>query len=693
MKIKLYTHITLIFGFGIITACGKAPLASSTDLAPTLSASTDTPIQSIITPTPDSLDQEPFNLVNQIGGISKALVVEGAYAYLGVGPRLMVIDLADISGPQISGQSEILSGVVQRIVVRESYTFVLTEDGLAIIDVSNPRLPQVVSTLPLPAANDMFLQESYAYITRGEPCVINSPEHECDGGLWVVDVSDPAQPILVSFVNTSGEARGVFVEGNFAYIADGDGAHAAGGLRVVDISNPQSPVLKGSFTTNNASFVVVDGSHAYVAGDGFWILDVSEPTNPIEMSAMDTSENFTDLAVAGNYAYLVKDASEHGVCSKSLWIVDIQDPAAPIPITSIPTENVIGEAINGKGIQVANNLAYLVVDSGFEILDVTDDNRPAVGHLATVGAVHRMAFFDDYLYLIAGGACGGVLKSIDILDLNNPEFATECVECGGAHRIEIKDGQAYFATSGDGLKIFRIGGTDQPALLGQLILGEEGARGIYDFTFVGEDYIALSMELFMLRIVDVENPAEPTEVAALTLNGLGSAQAAATGNYLYVPLVSCKESECASALQIIDIADPSNPFLVNIIELIGINQSAAVSGKHLFLSISSCNSESSSSPCLEELLVFGLDDPARPNEVGSLNVPDRITRILAQASYIYLLGESSLTIVDIADPASPREVGLYLFSEQTLDLVVAGDNVFIANKDNGLWILQTNLLP
>jgi len=55
----------------------------------------------------------------------------------------------------------------------------------------------------------------------------------------VIDVSNPASPQGVGGYDT-GEAYGVAVSGNYAYVAD-DGA----GLQVIDVSNPASPQRVG----------------------------------------------------------------------------------------------------------------------------------------------------------------------------------------------------------------------------------------------------------------------------------------------------------------------------------------------------------------------------------------------------------------------------------------------------------------
>ncbi|MTJ18715.1 DUF4347 domain-containing protein, partial [Dolichospermum sp. UHCC 0299] len=85
-------------------------------------------------------------------------------------------------------------------------------------------------------------------------------------------------PTLVGNYDTSGEARGVQVVGNYAYVADRDS-----GLQIIDISNPTTPTLKGNYNTSGAAEdVQVVGNYAYVADyeSGLQIIDISNPTTP-----------------------------------------------------------------------------------------------------------------------------------------------------------------------------------------------------------------------------------------------------------------------------------------------------------------------------------------------------------------------------------------------------------------------------
>lgn len=53
--------------------------------------------------TPEKEKTSKFSLAGQIGGVSYAVDAQGNYAYLGVGPRLYVLDISNASAPKLTG--------------------------------------------------------------------------------------------------------------------------------------------------------------------------------------------------------------------------------------------------------------------------------------------------------------------------------------------------------------------------------------------------------------------------------------------------------------------------------------------------------------------------------------------------------------------------------------------------------------
>ena len=102
--------------------------------------------------------------------------------------------------------------------VRESegYDYTSYSGGsLSVIDISNPLDPRGAGSFDI-AGTDIHVSGRYAYVTcYGESLY--------DGGLCVLDISNLENICEVGFYDTPGDALGVYVVGNYAYVADGMG--------------------------------------------------------------------------------------------------------------------------------------------------------------------------------------------------------------------------------------------------------------------------------------------------------------------------------------------------------------------------------------------------------------------------------------------------------------------------------------
>ena len=66
--------------------------------------------------TPGTGMNQKLSLRGQIGGSSYAMDVQGNIAYLGVGPRVYVLDTSDPSTPKFMGQSGVMPGTVRSVI-------------------------------------------------------------------------------------------------------------------------------------------------------------------------------------------------------------------------------------------------------------------------------------------------------------------------------------------------------------------------------------------------------------------------------------------------------------------------------------------------------------------------------------------------------------------------------------------------
>jgi hypothetical protein len=112
-------------------------------------------------------------------------------------------------------------GKAHDVLLVDERAFVATDEGLVIIDVSNPASPRQLGQVAVPESNlGVQILGRYVFLA-------NRPR-----GLVVVDVSDPAAASVVASVPVS-KCWAVAVKDHFAYALG-----LGGSLHVVDISNP-----------------------------------------------------------------------------------------------------------------------------------------------------------------------------------------------------------------------------------------------------------------------------------------------------------------------------------------------------------------------------------------------------------------------------------------------------------------------
>jgi hypothetical protein len=205
----------------------------------------------------------------------------------------------------------------------------------------------------------------------------------------------------VGSFKTPGYALDVWVEGKFAYLVVG-----FFGLLVLDISDPTEPVQVGSYSTRDyARAITISGGYAYRAdrGGGLVILDISDPRRPQEVAAFDTPGSAQEVALNGDYAYV---ADSQG----GLQIVDVSNPRSPRGAGAWPTRGY------AEGVYVSGRYAYLATgDAGLEIVDISEPTKPiGVSALDLPGEAHSVWVEGDYAYVASG------YRGLQVVDVSEP---------------------------------------------------------------------------------------------------------------------------------------------------------------------------------------------------------------------------------------------------------------------------------
>src|SRR5437016_5575958 len=183
-----------------------------------------------ITNINNSIQLGKYQLTN---GFAHQLTLQGNYAYVAYGVTgLRIIDILNPSNLSLAGVY--MLGTTNPPVTKVAVTgnAALVVDGntgeLEWVDVTQPMQVFKVYLSTLGVANDVSVAGGIAYVAA-------------ENGLQLIDVSNPRVPNLLSNFNT-GFANGVNVVGSIAYVAD-----YYLGLQLIDVSNPRTPSWLGNF--------------------------------------------------------------------------------------------------------------------------------------------------------------------------------------------------------------------------------------------------------------------------------------------------------------------------------------------------------------------------------------------------------------------------------------------------------------
>lgn len=143
---------------------------------------------------------------------------------------------------------------------------------MAIIDVTNKASPTVLDTvLLLDYPWDMVIYGNYLYIACG------------DAGLAVVDIStDKVEMGNIIYYTTADAAKALYLSGNKLFVAV-----SSRGLVVFDVSNPASPTVANRWPAepgmNDARGVFVQGDWVYLADGIYGLRVLDHTTRPISL--------------------------------------------------------------------------------------------------------------------------------------------------------------------------------------------------------------------------------------------------------------------------------------------------------------------------------------------------------------------------------------------------------------------------
>ncbi len=125
------------------------------------------------------------------------------------------INISTPTSPRIVGS---LATSASNVAVAGSRLYVLGGTQFQIIDVTNPAVPTLLSASYGHEAQSLDILGNYVLLATP------AADHSIStGGIYVMDVSNPAQPTLQDQIIVPGQTSSLVVATNYAYAADNAG--------------------------------------------------------------------------------------------------------------------------------------------------------------------------------------------------------------------------------------------------------------------------------------------------------------------------------------------------------------------------------------------------------------------------------------------------------------------------------------
>ncbi len=596
------------------------------------------------------------------------------------------------------------------------------DDGLEIIDVSNPSSP--AETGRLADDSDMLLRGIRAVdaFEAGGSAYVAVASHG-ENGLQIVDVSDPANPSPAGKLADGGDrllggASGVeiFWVGQAVYAAVA--SQSDDGLQIVDVSDQDNPAEAGSLrdgprlsldaARDLSVFTRGGAQYAVVASDteGLQIVKLAESTRPAFASA--TLDRNTG-AMAITFADVI-DVSETDL--SKLYISDISETNAV--------------SLGGAGFDDT------AADSDTIRLRLTGPQLAGIAPIVTV----QLDIAADAVSDLSGGHIRDSPDNpITTASPDSPIFSGMLPDntqllLGGAYGVDVFtiDANTYAVVASsdeNGLQIVNITDPDNPTAAGRLAdatdLLLDGANAVAAFRIDSSTYAAVpSGSEGGLQIVDITDPDNPTAAGnledtepanpgedELLLGGAGGVEIFQVGSDVYAAVTSNTEG----GLQIVNVTDPDNPTaagqLADATDLLldaPLGVDVFLIGGKIYATMTSTSNGKAG------LQIIDITDPDNPTAAGQLADANNLLLEGTIGVDVFMIGtktyaavssvvEHGLQIIDVSDPDNPAAAGrladttdLLLRNAQGVDVFTTEDGTYAAvtSEFGGLQIIDVS---
>jgi hypothetical protein len=207
----------------------------------------------------------------------------------------------------------------------------------------------------------------------------------------------------------------------------------------------------------------------------------------------------------------------------------------------------------------------------------------------------------------------------------------------------------------------------------------------------GRAYVALGAR--GMGILNVVNPARPSEIGHHEESGFYCTRVEAAGPYVYAATLR--------DVQVLDVTDAAAPVVLSSMYIVGddtgIDDVAVANGYAYVVGYETANDYPF--PHIQSLFVFDVSDPANPQWLGGCGLPDASgpISVTVRGNRAYIGGDLLCT-VDVSNPADPRYISWASSTSSRVGSLCAGPAVddrycFVASDDEMNAFNVTGTVP
>jgi len=562
--------------------------------------------------------------------------------------------------------NSVLWNSIHDVKIVNDYAYCVFQNGLIILDVSDPETPELVSKTYIEGQQNELREYNIAFynhfalIAKGET------------DLHILDIADPANPVYVASFDIFGRALGIDMMDHYAVVV------GTQGLYVIDVQTPSDPQLVGQWGAIGGENVVISGHYAYVTKflEGLFIYDLIDPYSPQRVGGYNCPGTTNDVFIKDNYAYIAERAY-------GLIILEISDPTDPRFVYRYDTPAYALEVV------VIDSLAYLADYWSLEIINVAEPQYPTWVASYVDTDLYTGVFVSNNICCLTDRAG---LKIIDVEDPANPILEGEYVESySNIWGVYVQDNNLYTG----GFNIFDISDPVQPVQIGSqpernmffditarndtvyAAVGEKGlviidssdpanlnviasyglsgyARGV----FIENDYAYLAAG--RLDILDISNPEEPELVGYYQIDDQANRKVVVRDSLAFL-------AYGYAGLVIINVSDPANPSYIGNYPSDFFAWDVCLYGDYACVA------------CGINFQFIDIRDPHHPVEISTFPMQGQARGIYCENGYAYLADEN-LVILDITDIANPVQIADYQTPGIAVEVAVVGEYIFVADQ-------------